>query len=163
MFFENVDEGWNSKLAETLKQLIESGEFEQAIEYVKQLDADDLVQILVDTAYELSDFDSISIYFLVEELLQIQETTMLHEVASSILTNVFPLRAGAYNRALYHMRQAARLSPDNIRIKEGLLLFFDIPEHLLADEEARLIAKDVLAEFPDSLPAKNVLMMLSKQ
>lgn len=150
-------------MAETLKQLIESGEFEQAIEYVIQIDAADLVEILVDTAYELSDFDSISIYFLVEELLQIQENAMLHEVASSILTNVFPLRAGAYNRALYHMRQAVRLSPDNIRMKEGLLFFFDIPEHLLADEEARVIAKDVLADFSDSIPAKNVLMTLTKQ
>ncbi|QBO35710.1 hypothetical protein EQG49_04155 [Periweissella cryptocerci] len=147
---------------ELLKQ-IEAGDFESAVNLVANLDVESATTILVSAANELSDFDSISVYFVVEELLRRNETAELHKVAAVLLTNIFPLRAGAYNQALHHLEKAIQLEPDNIRLQEGILFFHDIPEKLLSDMEAEKYAKRILEKSPKSKAANEMLKLLAHE
>ncbi|QSO46734.1 tetratricopeptide repeat protein [Alicyclobacillus mengziensis] len=60
---------------------------------------------------------------------------------------------------MFHTRRAIELSPDDVSLKEHLLLFHDIPEKLVTTEEARKIAEEIISVAPDSPTAKSILGM----
>jgi len=64
---------------------------------------------------------------------------------------------GAYLVALFHARQAVSLNPDDVGLWEYLLLFHDIPERLIGDDEAVQIAKRILTIKPESIVARRVV------
>ncbi|MBN2910566.1 hypothetical protein JQC72_13750 [Polycladomyces sp. WAk] len=45
----------------------------------------------------------------------------------------------------------------DVSVKEFLLLFHEIPEKLISEDEAKKIAMEVLKEKPDSIPALRIL------
>ncbi|VJM03494.1 Uncharacterised protein [Streptococcus pneumoniae] len=64
---------------------------------------------------------------------------------------------GAYYTALYHAKTAVLLSPERIIYKENLLLFYELPEKLLSEEEAKIVIDDILKKNPTNELALNLL------
>ncbi|BBW96444.1 hypothetical protein ACPVTF_08110 [Geobacillus icigianus] len=90
-------------------------------------------------------------------LINNNETAYYHYLASELLSTAFCHLPDAYASALYHAKRAVELSPEDVSLKEHLLLFHDIPEKLISKEEAKAIAQEILKIMPNSEAAKNVL------
>jgi len=137
-----------------LKQSILNGEFEEAKECLKRVPKNMVENDLVDLAY---DTENISVYLFVLKLLFEQEDAYLHCLASTIMSIGFSHVSGAYHIAYHHMIRAVELEPLDYSYKEGLLLFYRIPERLLSREDAVKLAQEILKDNPDSASAKSVL------
>ncbi|WP_278343214.1 hypothetical protein [Parageobacillus thermoglucosidasius] len=61
----------------------------------------------------------------------------------------------AYASALYHAKRAVELSPEDVSLKEHLLLFYEIPEKLISKEEAKAIAQEILKIITDNKMGKS--------
>lgn len=146
--------GMEKIMKEKLESLIISGYIEEAKDVYSKMDKAEARDVLLKIGY---DTESITPYSFICSLLCEKESANLHYLASEILVNPLCFLVGAYNVALYHARRALQLEPDDISIKEYLLLFYNIPERLISKEEAIEIAKDVLNINPYSKIALNVL------
>lgn len=86
-----------------------------------------------------------------------QEIIDWHETALSVLIHCINFLEGAYSSALYHARKIAELEPDNIENFVQLLFFYDIPEKLLDEKEAKKIAEKIIDVDPNNQVAARVL------
>lgn len=141
-------------MKEKLESLIILGNMEEAKNVFKKMDNVEARDVLLKIGY---DMESITPYSFICSLLCEKESTNLHYLASEILVNPLCFIVGAYNAALYHARRAAQLEPNDISIKEYLLLFYNIPDKLISKEEAIEIARDVLNKIPNSKAAIDIL------
>jgi len=141
-------------MKEKIKQLITSGDFQKAIEYIENEDRNILEQVVLELGF---DEESISAYSFVCYLINNNETAYYHYLASELLSTALCHLPDAYASALYHAKRAVELSPEDVSLKEHLLLFHDIPEKLISKEEAKAIAQEILKIMPNSEAAKNVL------
>ena len=92
-----------------------------------------------------------------------RETAQLHYLAAEMLALPLCHIEGAYVSALYHARKAVALDPEDITLKEFLLLFHNIPDMLIEVEEAQKIAQEVLKVRPDSFHAEEILKKILKK
>jgi len=97
----------------------------------------DLVEIVYET-------ENMGVYFFVLDLIANEECAELHSIAFSLLCNVFNCIEGAYYLAYNHMKRAVEMDKDNYEYKEGLLLFYHVPEKILDKNEAMKIANEIL-------------------
>lgn len=136
-----------------LKKLILSGEFLKAKTLVKEFNKESFKRILLEIG---CDEESICAYSFVCFLIKDNETVEYHLLASIVLQIAFPYLNGAYQSALYHMRRVVEMCPTNIEAKEELLWFYELPEKLISEEEARSIVDEALKKNPESPIAKSV-------
>ena len=125
-------------MVENVRHLILRGEFLEAHKYVHTFDHQTLEQLLVKIGTEKESFCA---YTFIYSLLLKQETVELHRLAVHILTQVFPTIAGSFVSALHHARRLVELAPDNKDFLKNLLLFNEIPEKLISDQEAEEIRR----------------------
>lgn len=137
-----------------LKSLIILGKMREAEVVFKEMNYDEARDVILEIGYET---ESITSYSFICSLLCEQESANLHYLASEILVNPLCFLVGAYNTALYHARRATQLAPNDISIKEYLLLFYNIPDKLISKEEAIEIAREVVKKIPNSKAALDVL------
>lgn len=141
-------------MKEKVKELIMSGDFQKA-KVLVELERDDLLR---DIVLELGfDEESISAYSFVSHLITNNENSILHHLASELLSLALCHLPGAYSGGLFHARRAIELSPQDVHLKEYLLFFHVIPERLISEEEAIEIARDIVYIIPDSIAAQNIL------
>ena len=129
----------NSK--EGLKRAILDNDFSKFESLIKDISKDTLRDVFMEIS-----FDTVSLlsYSIVCMLLIKNETADLHYLASEILFMPLCHLKGAYEAALYHTRKAIILNPDDITLKEFLLLFYEIPERLISKKEAKDVANEIL-------------------
>ncbi|MFM1655114.1 hypothetical protein ACI7RC_23915 [Brevibacillus sp. B_LB10_24] len=138
-----------------IKEAILKGDLLTAKEQVAAIDFSVLSDLLHELAYETGD---LVCYTFVNFLIYSQgESSDLHHLASSLLSHPLCYIEGAYRSALLHSRRALELSPEDVGLKEYLLLFHIIPEELVSKEEAIEIANMVLQIDPKSQVAKNII------
>jgi hypothetical protein len=119
------------------------------------------VEELEDTLLKLAfDSKSLSVYGYVSHLLIKKETSNYHYLAYMILFHALNFLDGAYYTALYHAKRAVDLSPERVDFKENLLLFYELPEKILDEIEARRIANDILELDPKNNLALNFISEL---
>lgn len=141
-------------IEQKIKHFIIAGEFSQAGRFLNEIGQDKLESILLDIGY---DDECICAYSFVCFLLLKQESKDYHHLASIILIHAFPHLVGGYKTALYHIRRAIEMDPNDIDLEEMLIFFHNIPEKLVSREEAIKVATKVLEKKPESNPAKRIL------
>jgi hypothetical protein len=141
-------------MREQLKSLIISGFYKEAKKIFSHMSANEGRDCLLELGYEK---ESISIYGFLCSALCDKEDAKLHCLASEVLTLPLCHLEGAYATAFYHAKKAVEMDPDDIELKEALLLFNSIPDNLLNEEDAFKLAKDILEKKPYSKVAIDVL------
>ncbi|MCW6086064.1 MULTISPECIES: hypothetical protein [Clostridium] len=86
-----------------------------------------------------------------------QESSALHYIASELFSMPLCHVTGAYNSSLFHARRAIELDPNNISYKEYILLFYNLPEKLIGQYEAKKFAQEVIEKLPNSKVALYIL------
>lgn len=137
-----------------IKKLIMSGEFMAARAKAGTTDEQVLKSILFEIGYDEGD---ISAYGFVCYLITQNEQAKYHNLAILLLNGAYSYVPGAYATAFYHAMRVCAIEPGNVDAKEQLLLFHEIPEKLLSDEEARVVATEILRVRPESRAAQLVL------
>lgn len=141
-------------LKQQLKDLIYKGKFQDAKELIGKTNISDFSSFILDLGFENY---SIAVYgFLVSYLLD-KENAEVHSLAAEVLSSSLCRYEGAYSIGLFHARKAVELDEENIEYKQFLLLFHDIPDHLIGVVEAIGIAKQILAKKPESVVANQLV------
>ncbi len=136
-----------------IQQLILVGKFFEAKKLLGDIIPEQLRTILLNIGFNDNNICAYSfICFLISE----HETLEYHSLASEILIHCFP-QFGGYAAALHHVRKGIQLNPDDVEMIEMLLFFHDIPEKLVNDEEAKIIATKVIKKKPASIPAREII------
>ncbi|MFB7157394.1 hypothetical protein [Lysinibacillus sp. NPDC056232] len=134
-----------------LENCILSLKFIEAKALVDGLTKDEFEDYILELCYKS---ESIIYYSFVLDLLKCRETAFLHYIASIILSHPLCHLEGAYQAAFYHAKKAIDWDGDDVELKEFLLFFNAIPDKLLNDQEAKILAEKVLKIKPDSEVAK---------
>lgn len=111
-------------------------------------------ECLMELGYEK---ESITIYGFLCSALCDKEDAKLHYLASEVLTMPLCHLEGAYTTGFYHAKKATQMLPNDIELKEALLLFYNIPDNLLNKEDASKLAQDILEKNPYSKVAIDIL------
>jgi hypothetical protein len=137
-------------MKEQIQQLILSGKFFEAKKLLNHISFEQLQDILLNIGFN---DNNICAYSFICFLISGHESLEFHSLASEILIHCFP-QIGGYAAALYHVRKGIQLDPNDVEMMEMLLFFHDIPEKLVNDEEARVIATKVIEKKPESEVAR---------
>lgn len=127
-------------IKQDIKEMIVLGNFKRAYKEILNITVDELKTILYEIGY---DEENITAYAFMEFLITEEETAEYHCLAAELLNIAFFWIEGAYSASLYHLRRAEMIEPNNIEIKKSFLLYNDIPEKLLSDNEAIEVRKNI--------------------
>ena len=141
-------------MKEQLKSLIISGLYKEAKKIFFNMSETVARECLMELGFEKA---SITIYGFLCSALCDREDAKLHYLASEVLTMPLCHLDGAYATGFYHAKKAAQMRPDDVELKEAVLLFYNIPEKLLNKEDASKLAKDILEKNPNSKAAIDIL------
>ncbi|HDK7166230.1 TPA: hypothetical protein PTV44_000033 [Clostridium botulinum] len=139
---------------EEINKMILDGKFDEAQKILNFFDAEYVRELLIELCYET---ENIIVYSFVCNMLCKKETRELHYIASELLSMPLCHVTGAYNSALFHARRAIELDPNDISYKEYILLFYNLPEKLITESEAKKFAQQVIEKMPDSKVALEIL------
>lgn len=123
-----------------IKDYILSGQYDVASQMCEQFPKTKLRDEMLNLAY---DTESMSIYAFSQYMLQKSDEKEWMNIIIEMMINPLCFIEGAYSIALYYARELIKYDKtvDNL---ERLLFFHNIPEKLICDEEAKLIAKELL-------------------
>lgn len=128
-------------MIDTVRRNLEQGQYLEVEEIYKEVGANKFRDILMNIAYET---ESISVYGFVSYMIQKQENAEWINLAVDIMLNPLCFIEGAYSIALFHARELLSIDR-NAENLERILFFYNIPERLIDEEEARCIAEELLA------------------
>lgn len=128
------------------------GNYENVAKICKDMDADNIRDILITIAY---DSENISVYSFVLYMIKKTENAIWIELAADLMMNPLCFMEGAYSVALFHSRELLFMKR-SIRNLERILFFYNIPEKLVDKEEAQFIAKEILKKDPQNLVALKI-------
>lgn len=137
-----------------LEKLIISLNFTEAKALVDSLNKVELENYMLELCYES---ENILYYSFVFDMLKSKETSFIHYIASIILSQPLCHIEGAYQAAFYHAKKAVELDEGDIELKEYLLFFNDIPDKLLSNQEAKILAEEIINLNPKSEVAKQYI------
>jgi len=144
----------DKKLNTLVAQLISEENVIKALATIKELNGNELEQMFPQLAF---DTQSLAVYGLIIGLLLEAETAQKHAIAEKILSLPLNFIEGANCSALYHLRRAIQLDPDDIEFKQVLLSFHEHPDQLVGKTEAIKVAGEILSKRSDSKIAKRIL------
>lgn len=128
------------------------GNYENVAKICKDMDADNIRDILITIAY---DSENISVYSFVLYMIKKTENAIWIELAADLMMNPLCFMEGAYSVALFHSRELLFMKR-SIRNLERILFFYNIPEKLVDKEEAQFIAQEILKKDPQNLVALKI-------
>ena len=120
-------------MIDTVRRKLEQGQYLEVEEIYKEVGANYFRDILMNIAYEF-----------VSYIIQKQENAEWINLAVDIMLNPLCFIEGAYSIALFHARELLSIDR-NAENLERILFFYNIPERMIDEEEARCIAEELLA------------------
>ena len=139
---------------ERFKKLLETNKFNELHSFLLEKSEKEIESILFTIAY---DYDCLLVYTFINSVISKNETSMWHYFASSILAMAFSHLNYGYQMAYYHAVKAIELSPENIDLKNYILLFYSIPEKILSKDLALDYAREVYDHDKNNNTARMVL------
>ena len=145
-------------MIEALERNVIKGEFYEVDKKLKEMSKEEQKQLIFKIGIKT---ESLSVYTYILHRIMMEkdykEIINWHETALSVLVHCINFLEGAYSSALYHSRKIAELEPDNIENFVQLLFFYDIPEKLLDEKEAKKIAEKIIEVDPSNQVATRIL------
>ncbi len=133
-------------MIEHLKKDLLQGNYKEAELKCKDMDFDTIKDILITLAY---DTESICVYSFVQFMIIQTKNASWIELAIDIMINPLCFIEGAYSVALFHSRELLFIE-ENVKNLERIIFFYNIPEQLIDEEEAKLISKKILKIEPNN-------------
>lgn len=139
-------------IMESFKMNLLQGKYKQAEETLKTMDINSIRDMIMTVAY---DTENICIYSFIQYMMKKTRKASWIELAIDVMLNPLCFVEGAYSVALFHARELL-LIEKNIKNLERIIFFFNIPEKLVDEEEAKCIAKEILEVEPNNEVALGV-------
>lgn len=140
-------------MIEQLKSCLSQGKYNEARELLKEIDDLSIRDIIMSIAYET---ENIFVYSFIHYMINMTHKKSWIELSIDVMINPLCFLEGAYSIALFHSRELFNCEK-SIANQERLLFFYNIPEKLISDDEARDIANEILKIDPQNVIALNVL------
>lgn len=137
-------------MKQSLLKLLVAHEYAKASEIFFSQSEEDGKEVLVDLAYET---ENESMYSFVCYLLEQKKSVFLHALAAELLIHPLVFLDDAYLTAMYHVRQAIDLEPNNVELMELMIFFSMTPDQVLSREAAEEYAKRILSIEPNNKAA----------
>lgn len=136
-----------------IRKLIFEGRYSEAEEIIIKICADEQRDVIMNFAY---DSESIAVYSFLRYMMEKHKTQFWLELTIDVMINPLCFIEGAYSIALFHAREllAMKLCITNL---ERILFFHNIPEKLVEDTEAELVAKKIIEIEPSNVVALEIL------
>lgn len=141
-------------MLEKLKKYILEGNFNLARSLYEDKNYDILEHDIHVVAH---DTENVATYFFILDLIFHKHEAQLHYIACSLLSNPLVYIPGSYYLAYNHILKAIEQDTDNLKYKENLLLFYNIPDKILNREKAIEIANSILKIDPENNAANSVI------
>lgn len=138
----------------TIKNFILTGSYSEADKLLRNLEITEAGSNIFQLACDTENLSAYS--FVINQLLN-HQGTYWHYVVAEMFLVPFCFVEGGYALGLYHIRKAIELEPQNIKYKQLLLAFHDLPEPLVCKEEAISVAKEIIAANPTIKKAIRIL------
>lgn len=128
-------------MIEDVKLKLKQGQYMEIEEICKEMDTLELRDIFINIAFET---ESINVYGFIAYMIRKQKNVEWLKLAVDIMLNPLCFIEGAYSIALFHARELLSIDR-NAENLERILFFYNIPERLIDEGEARCIAEELLA------------------
>ncbi len=132
---------------------LERGKYLDVEEICTEMNASKFRDILMNIAYETG---GINVYGFIAHMTRKQENVEWLKLAVDIMLNPLCFIEGAYSIALFHARELLSINR-NVENLERILFFYNIPERLIDEDEARCIAEEILAIESDNKVAFEII------
>jgi len=132
---------------------LEQGKYPDIEEMCREMNAFEIRDIFMNIAYET---ESINVYGFIVYMTRKQENIEWIKLTVDIMLNPLCFIEGAYSIALFHARELLRIDR-NVENLERLLFFYNVPEKLIDEDEARSIAEELLTIAPDNKVALQII------
>ncbi len=132
---------------------LEQGKYLDIEEICTEMNASKFRDILMNIAYETG---GINVYGFIAHMTRKQENVEWLKLAVDIMLNPLCFIEGAYSIALFHARELLSINR-NVENLERILFFYNIPERLIDEDEARCIAEEILAIESDNKVAFEII------
>lgn len=128
------------------------GNYKEAEMICKNMDENRIKDILMTIAY---DTENVCVYSFIHYMINKTNNISWTELAIDVMLNPLCFVEGAYSVALYHAREIL-LHETNVKNLERIIFFYNIPEKLVDEEEAKRISKEILKLEPNNKVALSV-------
>ena len=140
---------------EKIKVKLIYGEYQDIERLCRNQTEAEIRDLMMNVAY---DTENLSVYGFIQYMIRRTENANWIKLAVDIMLNPFSFMEGAYSVALYHARELV-LMERNIKNLERLLFFYNIPEKLINDEEAKNIAEEILKTDANNKVAQDIIKL----
>ena len=123
------NKGLKMNLESRIKKLVLENNFSELEKLLGDATVEKIDDILSKIAF---DNESVVMYTTACMLLIKKETAELHYIAAQLLMHPLCHFEGAYAAALYHVRKAIELDPDDIELKEVLVFLHGVPDKVVS-------------------------------
>ncbi len=139
-------------MMESFKMNLLQGKYKEVEETCKTMDVNSIRDMVMTVAY---DTENICIYSFIQYMIEKTGKVSWIELAIDVMLNPLCFVEGAYSVALFHARELL-LIEKNIKNLERIIFFYNIPEKLVDEKEAKCIAKEILKIEPDNKVALSI-------
>ena len=140
---------------EKIKVKLIYGEYQEIEQICRNQTEAEIRDLMMNVAY---DTENLSVYGFIQYMIRRTKNANWIKLAVDIMLNPFSFMEGAYSVALYHARELI-LMERNIKNLERLLFFYNIPEKLINDEEAKNIAEEILKTDANNKVAQDIIKL----
>ncbi len=140
-------------MIDNIRLKLERGKYLDVEEICTEMNASKFRDILMNIAYETG---GINVYGFIAHMTRKQENVEWLKLAVDIMLNPLCFIEGAYSIALFHARELLSINR-NVENLERILFFYNIPERLIDEDEARCIAEEILAIESDNKVAFEII------
>lgn len=140
-------------MMEKIKLNLLQGKYNEVEKKCSSMNVYDIRDLIMNIAY---DTESLFVYSFVGYMIERTKSIIWIELAIDILLNPLCFIEGAYSVALFHARNLL-LIENNVKNLERIIFFYNMPEKLVDEAEAKKIANEILKLEPDNIIAHDVL------